>query len=65
MIQLKIVFLFVVDEQGPIFPEITVILKDILTVIPSRQYMIDMLLGSYSCCPRHALKNTFDYSLVN
>ena len=55
VIQLKMVFIFVAKKQVQIFPEIIPVLKYILTVVPSCQYMIDMLLGSYSCCPRHIL----------
>ena len=49
------VFLFIKKEYVQIFFKILFVLKYILTVVPSRQHMIDMSFGSYSCCPRHAL----------
>ena len=64
-LQLKMVFLFVVKEQIQIFFEILLVLKYILTVVPSCQYMIDMLLGSYSCGPRHGLNVPFHTAFVN
>ena len=65
VIQLKMVFLFVAKEQVQIFSEIILVLKYILTVGPSCQYMIDMFLGSYSCGPRHGLNVPFHTAFVN
>jgi len=65
VIQLKMVFLFVAKEQVQIFFEIILVLKYILTVVPSCQYMIDMLLGSYSCCPRDVLNVPSHTAFVN
>lgn len=53
VIYLELVFFFVAKKQTQIFPKILVVVKYILTVIPSRQNMVYMLAWSYSRCPRH------------